>query len=145
MDKFDKYYISKDLNIRSDLKHSYVKYDEKTLLISNGYSVVYTKSIRNDFKENDKLKSALIGFYDRFTGLSSECSKRNIALSELKDGLVDGHYKINKDFGINYTQLKKIIDIIGVKCINIMEDDTPVIEIVGRDNQVGYLLPCRVY
>ena len=77
--------------------------------------------------------------------LSSECNKRNIALSELKDGLVDGHYKINKDYGVNYTQLKKIIDIIGVKSINIIEDDTPVIEIVGRDNQVGYLLPCRLY
>jgi hypothetical protein len=145
MDKFDKYYISKHLNIRSDLKYSYVKYDEKTLLISNGYGVVYTKSIRNDFKENDKLKSALIRFYDYFMSKASECNKRNIALSELKDGLVDGHYKINKDFSVDYTQLKKIIDIIGVRSINFIEDDAPIIEIVGRDNQVGYLLPCRVY
>lgn len=145
MDKFDRYYISRKLNIKSDLKNSYVKYDEKTLLISNGYSVVYTKSIRNDFKHNDKYAYAITGFYDRFTSLSSECNKRNIALSEIKDGLEDGHYKINKGFGIDYTQLNKIIDIIGVKEINIIEDETPIIEIIGRDSQVGYLLPCRVY
>lgn len=145
MDKFDKYYKSKDLSIKEDLKNSYVKYDNKTLLISNGYSVVYTKSIRNDFKHNDKYAYSIRGFYDNFKSKASECSKRNIALSEIKDGLVDGHYKINNGFAINYTQLNKIINIIGVKSINIIEDDTPIIEIIGRDSQVGYLLPSRVY
>lgn len=145
MDKFDKYYKSRKLNINSKLINSYAKYDNKTLLISNGYSVVFTKTIRNDFKENDAYKYSLIKFYDNFKSKASECDKRNIALSEIKDGLVDGHYKINNKFAIDYTQLNKIINIIGVKCINIIEDDTPIIEIIGRDNQVGYLLPCRVY
>ena len=145
MDKFDKYYKSKDLSIKEDLKNSYVKYDNKTLLISNGYSVVYTNIIRNDFKHNDKYAYSINKFYDNFKSKASECDKRNIALREIKDGLVDGHYKINNKFAINYKQFKKIIDIIGVECINIIEDDTPIIEIIGRYNQVGYLLPCRVY
>ena len=145
MDKFDKYYTSKELSIKEDLKNSYVKYDEKTLLISNGYSVVFTKTIRNDFKHNDKYAYGIQGFYDNFRSKASKCNKRNIALSEIKDGLLDGHYNIDEDYAINYTQLNKIINIIGAKEINIIEDETPIIEIVGRNSQVGYLLPCRVY
>ena len=145
MDKFDRYYKSRKLNINKNLINTYVKYDDKTLLISNGYSVVYTKTIRNDFKENKLYESSLNKFYDNFNYKASYCDKKNIKFDELKNNLVDNHYKINNDFSIDYTQLNKIIDIIGIKDMNIIFDDTMFIEIIGKNNQVGYLLPCRVY
>lgn len=145
MDRFDRYYKSKKLHINEKLINTYIKYDDRTLLISNGYSVIYTKTIRNDFQENIVYKNYISKYYDTFRDKASECNKRNIALTELNGGLLDNQYKFSNDYSICYTQYKKIIDIIGVKEVNIIEDTTPVIEIIGRNNQVGYLLPCRVY
>ena len=148
MDKFDRYYKSKNLSINEKLVNSYAKYDDKTLLISNGYSVVYTKTIRSDFVENASYSYSINNYYKHFTSENCEIMQTldiNLIKSD-KDN--DGYYKFSRDFGLDYPQLKKIIDIIGCKKINVKSKDnyeTCFIEIAGKNNQVGYLLPTRVY
>lgn len=148
MDKFDRYYKSKNLSINEKLVNSYAKYDNKTLLISNGYSVVYTKTIRNDFKENTSYGYSINNYYKHFT--SDDCEiMQTLDINLIKsDKDNEGNYKFSRDCGLNYSQLKKIIDIIGCKKINVKSKDnyeTCFVEIIGKNNQVGYLLPTRIY
>lgn len=147
MKSLDNYYKSKELNINKKLINTYVNYNGHAL-ISNGFGVVLTQKITNDFKENEFYKSAIINFFETFTDKNTTEFIKTIDYIEIKNNLDnDKCYKINDDFGINYMQLKKIIDIIGYKKINIInvKGQDCVIEILGKDMQVGYLLPTRIY
>lgn len=147
MDKFDRYYKSKNLSINEKLINRYVKYDDKTLLISNGYSVVYTKTICSNFKESIDYNYAIKKFYDNFRDNANEVMM-TLDINKIKNGLEDGNYRFSRDYGVNYMQLKKITDIIGCEKINVKSRDnfeSCFIEIVGKNNQVGYLLPTRIY
>lgn len=149
MDKFDRYYKSRNLKVDDRLINTYVKYDDKTLLISNGFSIVYTKTIRNDFKENTMLSDRLIDYYKHF----NDCEYVDtISLDTIKNNLdKEKYYIIDNKFGkysIDYVSLKKIVDIIGYKRIEIVSNKNSyvnVFKIIGKNDQVGYLLPCRVY
>lgn len=147
MDKFDRYYKSKNLSINNKLVNTYVKYDDKTLLISNGYSVVYTKTIPSNFEENINYAYSIKKFYDNFRDKTHEVMI-TLDINKIKSELDDNNYKFSKNYGLNYMQLKKIIDIIGCEKINVLSRDnfeSCFIEIVGKDKQVGYLLPTRVF
>lgn len=149
MNKFDRYYKSKDLSINNKLIGKYVKYDDKTLLISNGYGVVYTKTIRSDFEEmSDGYSNSIKRYYDNFSSKENELML-TLDIENIKSNLDDDKtYRFSKDYCLNYMQLKKIIDIIGCSKINVLSRDnfeTCFIEIIGKNNQVGYLLPCRIY
>lgn len=147
MDKFDRYYKSKNLRINEKLINRYVKYDDKTLLISNGYSVVYTKTICSNFKESIDYNYTIKKFYDNFRDNANEVMM-TLDINKIKNGLEDGNYRFSRDYGVNYMQLKKIIDIIGCEKINVKSRDSfesCIIEIVGKNNQVGYLLPTKIF
>lgn len=150
MDRFDRYYKSKNLKVNDNLINTYVKYDNKTLLISNGFGVVYTKTIRNDFKDiTDTMYGiSLKRYYDNFSGTENELML-TLDINNIKNNLdTDKHYRFSKDYYLDYMQFKKIVDIIGCIQINVLSKDrfdSCFIEIVGRNNQVGYLLPCRMY
>ena len=149
MDKFDKYYKHKNLKINDKLVNGYAKYDDETLLISNGYSVVYTKTIRSDFKElTDNYGIGLKRHYNNFNNFEAVDT---ILLDTIKNGLDEDKYYIFTDdksgkYAIDYMLVKKIIDIIGYSCIEIISDGyTKIFKIKGVNQQIGYLLPCRVY
>lgn len=150
MDKFDRYYKSKNLKVNDNLINSYVKYDDNTLLISNSFGVVYTKTIRNDFKDitDTSCGISLKRYYDNFSSKENELML-TLDIDNIKNNLdSDKHYRFSKDYCLNYIQFKKIIDIIGCIQINVLSRDrfeSCFIEIIGRNNQVGYLLPCRMY
>lgn len=149
MDKFDRYYKSKNLSVNEKLVNRYAKYDNKTLLISNGFGVIYTKTIRNDFKEmSDGYSNSIKRYYDNFSSKENELML-TLDIENIKSNLDDEkHYRFSKDYCLDYTQLKKIIDIIGYGRISVLSRDnfdTCFIQIIGKNNQVGYLLPCRVY
>lgn len=150
MDKFDRYYKSRNLKANENLINKYVKYDDKTLLISNGFGVVYTKTIRNDFKDitNTTYGIGLKRYYDNFGSKENELMM-TLDFENIKNNLdSDKNYKFSKNYSLDYIQLKKIIDIIGYGRINVLSRDnfnSCFIEIIGKNNQVGYLLPCRVY
>ena len=150
MDKFDRYYKSRNLKINDNLINKYAKYDNKTLLISNGFGVVYTKTIRNDFKDitDTSYGISLKRYYDNFSSKENELMM-TLDIEKIKNNLdIDKNYKFSKDYSLDYMQLKKIIDIIGCGKINVLSRDnfnSCFIEIIGKNNQVGYLLPCRVY
>jgi hypothetical protein len=148
MDKFDRYYKSKNLGINEKLINIYVKYDDKTLLISNGYSVIYTKTIPNNFRENVNYSYSIKRYYDNFRDDKNKIML-TLDLEKIKSGLdIDKHYRFSRNYGLDYTQLKKITDIIGCKEINVLSRDnfdSCFIEIKGKNNQVGYLLPARIY
>lgn len=150
MDRFDRYYKSRDLKVNDNLINKYVKYDDKTLLISNGFGVVYTKTIRNDFKDiTDTMYGvSLKRYYDNFSSKENELML-TLDIDNIKNNLdKEKNYRFSKDYSLNYMQLKKIIDIIGYGRINVLSKDnfnSCFIEIIGKNNQVGYLLPCRVY
>lgn len=148
MDKFDRYFKSKHLKVNEKLVNTYSKYDDNTLLISNGYSVVYTKTIRNDFKENINYSYSINRYFDNFSDDSNEVMMK-LDIDKIKNGLdSDKQYRFAKDYSLEYTQLKKIIDIIGCEEINVLSRDnfdTCFIKILGKNSQVGYLLPCRAY
>lgn len=150
MDKFDRYYKSRNLKANENLINKYVKYDNKTLLISNSFSIVYTKTIRNDFENitDTSYGVSLKRHYDNFSGTENELML-TLDIDNIKNNLDnDKHYRFSKDYCLDYIQLKKIIDIIGYGRINVLSRDnfnSCFIEIIGKNNQVGYLLPCRVY
>ena len=150
MNKFDRYYKSNNLKINNNLINTYVKYDDNTLLISNGYGIVYTKTIRNDFEDitNSSYGCSLKRYYDNFSSKENELML-TLDIENIKSNLDnDKTYRFSKDYGLNYMQLKKITDIIGCNNINVLSRDnfeSCFIEIIGKNNQIGYLLPCRVY
>lgn len=148
MDKFDRYFKSKHLKINEKLINRYVKYDDKTLLISNGYSIVYTKTIPNNFKESIDYSYGIKRYYDNFCDNTNEVMMK-LDIDKIKNGLdSDKNYRFAKNYSLEYTQLKKIIDIISCEEITVLSRDnfnTCFIKILGKNNQVGYLLPCRVY
>ena len=150
MDRFDRYYKSKNLKVNNNLINSYVRYDDKTLLISNGFGVVYTKTIRNDFKDitDTTYGISLKRYYDNFSSKENELMIK-LDIENIKNNLdSEKTYRFSRDYSLNYMQLKKIIDIIRCDKINVLSKDnfdSCFIEIIGKNNQVGYLLPCRVH
>ena len=149
MDRFDRYYKSRNLKANENLINKYVKYDNETLLISNGFGVVYTKKIRSDFKDitNTTYGTGLKRHYDNFSSKENELMM-TLDYENIKNNLIDGVYRFSRDYSLDYLQLKKIIDIIGCVRISVLSRDdfnSCFIEIIGKNNQVGYLLPCRVY
>lgn len=143
----DNYYKSKNLNVNEKLINTYVKYNNNAL-ISNGFSIVLTQKLSSDFKENKNYKSGIIKAFEVFIDKNTTEFVKTIDYTDIKNNLdSDKCYKINSDYGINYTQLNKIIDIIGCEKINIInvKGQNCVIEIVGKGMQVGYLLPMRIY
>lgn len=150
MDKFNRYYKSRNLKINENLINTYVKYDDKTLLISNGFGIVYTKTIRNDFKDITDTGCGIYlkRCYDNFSNKENELMI-TLDIEHIKNNLdSEKTYRFSKDYGLNYMQFKKIVDIIGCDKINVLSRDnfeSCFIEIIGKNDQVGYLLPCRVY
>lgn len=143
----DNYFKSKELHIDEKLINTYVKYYDH-VLISNGFSIVLTQKLSSDFKENEYYKSTIINFFETFIDKNTMEFIKTIEYDDIKNNLDDDKcYKINDDFGINYMQLKKIIDIIGCKKINIINVKCQdcIIEVLGKGMQVGYLLPTRIY
>lgn len=156
MDKFDKFYKRKNIKIKEKLINTYIEYDNKHLLISNGYSVVYTKTIRSDFKEleNKNDCKCICDFYNNCTNKNKFEIINTLKLQNIKNGLISKDeydsklYKINDKYSIDYLLLMKIVNIIGCEEVNIMKNIDNnrdiIIEVIGRNNQNGYLLPLIV-
>ena len=157
MNKFDKYYKRKNVWIPDEVVNRYMKYDNKHLLISNGYSVIYSKTIRNDFKEleNKEYYKGICDFYNSCVNKDKFEIVKTLKLSDIKNNLEESitrynikMYEICDRYYIDYLSLRKIVDIIGCEEVNIMKNVNLkydyVIEIVGKDNQNGYLLPSEM-
>lgn len=152
MNKFENYYKHKNVITRQDLINTYVVYDtgySRHFLISDGYGIVMVNDIPSDFKEHKLLKNKLIEYFENFINKNNIESVETYYLDYIKDNMSDDKYfKLNDEYSVDYVLIKKITNIIGGNKINFVKHEGsyhPIIEIVGRDGQVGYLLPCRVY
>ena len=147
MNKFDRYFKSKTLRMNEKLVNTYVKYDD-FWLISNGYGVVYTKTMTTKFKENTAYAYSIKRYFENFNDESNEIMM-TLDIEEIKTGLDDDkRYRFSRDYGLDYIQLKKVIDIIGCNKIEVLSEDnfdTCFIKITGKNNQIGYLLPYKIY
>ena len=155
MDKFDRYFKGASVSQYHKLVNSYVDYStdySNHYLYTNGYSIVMCDFVRSDFKENVGIKDYIVRTFENFI---DKTSVENIITydydyiknNSVKDGK-DMVFKFNDDYSINVTLLNKIKGMIGCNKINyIIKKDSyhPIIEIVGKGMQVGYLLPMRVY
>ena len=155
MDRFDRYFKGASNNTYNRLVNTYVDYStnyRKHYLYTNGYSVVMCDLIRTDFKENLGIKDYVVKTFENFIDKTSveniiTYDYNYIKNNSIKDGK-DMIFKFNNDYSINITLLNKIKGMIGCNKINyIIKSNSyhPIIEIVGKNMQVGYLLPMRVY
>ena len=155
MDKFDRYFKGASARQYDGLVNSYVDYSteySKHYLYTNGYSIVMCDFIRTDFKENLGIKDSVVKTFENFINKTSVESIITYDYNYVKNNSVkegkDMIFKFNNDYSINVTLLNKIKGMIGCNKINyIIKSDNyhPIIEIVGKSMQVGYLLPMRVY
>lgn len=155
MDKFDRYFKGASVWQYDKLVNSYIDYStdySKHYLYTNGYSIVMCDFVRSDFKENLGIKNYIVRTFENFIDKTSVESIMTydydyIKNNSVKDGK-DTIFKFNDDYSINVTLLNKIKGMIGCNKVNyIIKKDSyhPIIEIVGKGMQVGYLLPMRVY
>lgn len=180
MNKFDKYYIGKNIKIKTELmnkiKNKYFIYEDihknNNILISNGISILKVNEIPKNFSElnEDFVKETFIKYFEKCNdtynynySLVKTYDKTEYKNSILTKSTENKWYKLDeveefvKKFTLGYTSvgidivsLKKIVDIIGLEKINIATrngnwcDDSIIIEIIGKNNQVGYLLPCVI-
>lgn len=155
MDKFDKYFKGASVKQYDKLVNSYVDYStdySNHYLYTNEYSIVMCDFVRTDFKENLGIKDYIVRTFENFidkTSIESIISYdydyvKNNSVKEGKDTI----FRFNDNYSININLLNKIKAMIGCNKINyIVKKDNynPIIEIVGRGMQVGYLLPMRIY
>lgn len=155
MDKFDKYFKGASNNMYDRIVNTYVDYSTSYTnhyLYTNGYSVVMCDECNTRFTENLKLKASVIEFFESFidkTNIESIITYdynyiKNNSIKEGKDMI----FRFNDNYSMNIKLLSKIKGMIGCNKINyIIKKDNyhPIIEIVGKGMQVGYLLPMRIY
>lgn len=153
MDKFDKFFKGASKNMYTRIVNTYVDYSNKNgnyFLYTNGYSVVLSNECRTDFKENLNLKESIIKIFEGFVDKTDIKEIITYDYDYLKNnGFKDGKnqvFRVNNDYSINITLLNKIKGMIGCSKVNfIVKNNSPIIEVIGRDMQVGYLLPMKVY
>ena len=129
------------------------KHDNKCdFIMSNGFSIVKVNSMYTDYVESNKYKDYLIRMFETFSDRDKTSLIETLELDTIKNNLNDDkEYNYNNDYAIGYMLLKKIIDVIGCEKINIVNTTKScvsydiVIEVIGKDKQVGYLLPMRRY
>ena len=99
-----------------------------------------------------KYKDYLIRMFETFSDRDKTSLIETLDIDTIKNNLDDDkEYNYNNDYAIGYMLLKKIIDVIGCEKINIVNTTKScvsydiVIEVIGKDKQVGYLLPMRRY
>lgn len=148
--KFNNYFKSKKLNIKKNLINTYAIYKNNNCnnyLISNGYGILKTNTIPANYTENTIYSSQMINIFKNFSEKNNEEFVMSIDFDTIKNNLnSEKIYKFNNNYGIDFIQLKKIIDIVKGKKINIFKNlEHYVIEIIGNDFQVGYLLPVKIY
>lgn len=146
----DAYFKSRKHSIKKDLVNSYIIYDTniaRHFLISNGYSIVMVNDFNDTYIENEKYKYSIINMFEGFIDKNKNTFIETIDINTIIDNLNnDKEYKYNSEYAIDYSLLSKIINIIGCNKINILDNTNNIlIEIIGRDNQIAYLLPMRVY
>ena len=141
MNRYDRYFKKNKLGVNDNLYNTYVEYDtgySKHSLISNGCSIVMV---------NEKLSRSIISFFENFIDKNGVEVLETTHIDIIKDKITDDDtYNINDNYCIDYNVLKSICSIIGGKKVNVITADRfyhPIIEIIGKDMQVGYLLPCR--
>ena len=155
MDKFDKYFKGASVSQYDKLVNSYVNYStdySNHYLYTNGYSIVMCDFGRTDFRENLGIKDYIIRTFENFIDKTSIESIISYDYDYVKNNSVkDGKvmiFRFNDNYSININLLNKIKGMIGCNKINyIIKSDNyhPIIEIVGKGGQVGYLLPMRIY
>lgn len=155
MDKFDKFFKGASENMYSRIVNTYVDYSNKNAkhyLYTNGYSVVLSNNCKTDFKENLNLKESIITFFEGFIDKTDIKEIITYDYDYLKNnGFKYGKnilFRVNNDYSINITLLNKIKSMIGCSKVNFIVKNNshhPIIEVIGRDMQVGYLLPMKVY
>lgn len=153
MDKFDKFFKGASKNMYTRIVNTYVDYLTDYghhYLYTNGYSVVLSNECRTDFKENLNLKESIVTLFEGFIDTTDIKDIITYDYDYLKkNGFKDGKnlvFRVNNDYSINITLLNKIKGMIGCSKVNfIVKNNSPIIEVIGRDIQVGYLLPMKVY
>lgn len=149
---YDNYFKSRKHEIKKDLVNTFMlyKHDNKCdFIMSNGFSIVMVNSMYTDYVESNKYKDYLIRMFETFSDKNKTSLIETLDLETIKNNLDEKQeYNYNKDYAIDYTLLKKITDVIGGKTINIIDTSKCVshditIEIIGKNKQVGYLLPMR--
>ena len=151
---YDNYFKSKKHTIKKDLVNTFMLYKHGSkcdFMMSNGYSIILVNSMYTDYVENNKYKDYLFRMFETFSDKNKTSVIETLELETIKDKVNEkNEYDYNKDYAIDYTLLKKIADVIGGKQVNIIDTSKYVshditIEVIGKDNQVGYLLPMRRY
>ena len=155
MDKFDKFFKGASKNTYSRIVNTYVDYSNKNghhYLYTNVYSVVLSNECRTDFKENLNLKDSIVTLFEGFIDKTDIKEIITYDYDYLKNnGFKDGKnllFRVNNDYSINITLLNKIKGMIGCSKVNFIVKNNshhPIIEVIGRDMQIGYLLPMKVY
>ena len=151
---YDSYFKSKKHKIKDELVKTFITHD-KYFLLSNGYSIIMVDTMYTDYMEYNKYKGYLVNMFETFNDRDKTYVIDTLDLDTIKNNLDLCHeeYNYNKDYAIDYTLLKKIIDVIGCEKINIIDTTKScvsvvydiVIEVIGKRKQVGYLLPMRKY
>lgn len=152
MDKFDKFFKGASKNMYHRIVNTYVDYSNSNyFLYTNAYSVVLSNECRTDFKENLNLKDTIVTFFE---GCIDKTDIKEIITYDYdylkNNSFKDGKnllFRVNNDYSINITLLNKIKGMIGCIKVNFIVKNNyhPIIEVIGRDMQVGYLLPMKVY
>lgn len=152
MDKFDKFFKGASKNLYSRIVNTYVDYSNKYYLYTNAYSVVLSNECRTDFKENLNLKERIVTLFEGFIDKTDIKEIITYDYDYLKNNSFKHGknllFRVNNDYSINITLLNKIKGMIGCSKVNFIvknNSNQPIIEVVGRDMQVGYLLPMKVY
>lgn len=150
MDKFDKFFKGASKNTYPRILNTYVDYSNKNYLYTNAYSIVLSNECRTDFKENLNLKESIVTLFEGFIDKTDIKEIITYDYDYLKNNsFKDGKnllFRVNNDYSINITLLNKIKGMIGCSKVNfIVKNNSPIIEVIGRDMQVGYLLPMKVY
>jgi hypothetical protein len=146
-----------------------MKDSKSFVVLSNGYSIVKVlkKSVEllDNFEDlaNDSsdsatfIKDSILRYVNLFmNNYNYNYEVLNVySLKEFKEGIYvtpSGlkKFRINEDYNVNVTLFNKIVSIIGCNGVRIIKRDLSynvryIIEIFGKYNQVGYLLPERVY
>lgn len=151
MNKFDKFFKGASKNIYPRIINTYIDYSNKNghhYLYTNGYSVVLSNDCRTDFKENLNLKKSIVTLFEGFIDKTDIKEIITYDYDYLKNNGKNLLFRVNNDYSINIILLNKIKGMIGCSKVNFIVKNNshhPIIEVIGRDMQVGYLLPMKVY
>ena len=154
-ERIGRYFKSKKLGIKKEIKDKYVDLGNGKILISNGYSVVMLDDNDNHYgmsAMDDKYSSSVKRCFDIFKNMydSPDTHYTMYDMNRIKENIEDKKcFDMKNGYAIDYLLLKKIIDIIGCvklggfKYISVMDNgkDNPIIIVFGKNKNVGYLLP----